>query len=493
MSGQIILGLAYLAANLRKFGHEVKIIDATAPYKQGTAKQIKDFIGDFKPDFIGITLTIDNIFQTYSFLRDLREINIPIVAGGPHANGLPEEVLKNGADIVAIGEGEETIVEITEYFLGRRALGSIDGICFFNADREITFTNKRRPIADLDSLPFPDFNDFPIRNYTGVDDVNSNPIFWSIVTSRGCPFDCLFCSSNKMFGRQVRMRSAENVFEEIKLLADTFSVRHIAFQDDEVLCSKERFIRLCDLISRSKLNIRISMRTRIDSIDKDILSRAKEAGITRMSFGIESWDNDTLKKIRKNYTVERILEKFKIIEETGFPFVSFNNICGFPWETEEHFSSCLAAISRIPRRIKYFTSLVTPVPYPKTELYELYHKEFRFTDWWLSDQGNFRLPEKPPFFLKLFAHPMHPLYIKPKFWNYDKSIERSMVKFGWRLLWLVFSRHYKFPLNLVIFSVCIISYSLWKVSPGIEQRLFKFLLCKKVFDLRERLNFVSKY
>ena len=181
----ILLNLAYLAASLRKAGHEARIIDAAMPYYPISVEGVTSQIKEFAPHFIGVTLAIDRIARTYQYLKELRSLNVSIVAGGPHPNSLPEEVLNNGADIVAIGEGEETIVELAEHFAGGRPLDTITGLCFKNVRGEPAFTDRRALISDLDVVPFPDFKDFPIERYTGSLDVNSNPVFWSILSSRG--------------------------------------------------------------------------------------------------------------------------------------------------------------------------------------------------------------------------------------------------------------------------------------------------------------------
>ena len=116
-SSEILLNLAYLSSVLKKAGHNVIVIDATAPHNKLNEEEINKKIKDYKPHFIGITLTIVYIPQTYDYLKRLKELNIPIIAGGPHANCLPEEVLAHDVDIVSIGEGEDTIVELAEYFL----------------------------------------------------------------------------------------------------------------------------------------------------------------------------------------------------------------------------------------------------------------------------------------------------------------------------------------------------------------------------------------
>ena len=488
-----LLNLAYLAVSLRKAGHEARIIDATAPYKPFTPEQIKKFIAEFKPHFIGVTLCIDYIPQTYAYLKDLRKMGIPIVAGGPHPSSLPEEVLANATDIVVIGEGEETIVELAEYFLGDgKQLKDIAGICFRDIDKKPVYTLSRKLIEHIDTIPFPDFGDFPIKNYTGSEDVNSNPIFWSIFSSRGCPFNCIFCSSHNVFGRSVRMRSANNIVEEIKGLVSRFGVEKITFQDDEILCSKERFLKLCDLIAKSELRIKMSIRTRIDSIDKEILLKAKAAGLTRISFGIESWNDDTLNRINKRYTVKTIQEKFKLIEETKFPFISFNNLCGFPWETKEHFRRNIDEISKISQSILYFTNTATPIPYPETKLYDTYHKQFGFTDWWLDPNKHVPPLKESPFFI-YFAYVMWPLYIPDFFWNYSRKNKKMIEVFCWKLFDLLIKRHYRLFTAIFIIILSRFSYLIWKIFPKFERLVFSLLPNTAILRLKEKVIFTKKY
>lgn len=471
-SSQIILGLAYLGSYLRKAGHQVKIIDAAAKRRPHTKKDIEKIIKDYQPHFIGVTLLITNIPQTYQYIKELKKTGVGIVVGGPHANSLPEEVLMNGADMVCIGEGEKTILDIADYFLGNISLSSINGICFLNKDNLPTYTRPRDLIGDLDSIPFPDFHDFPIRNYTGSDDVDSNLIFWSIFTSRGCPFNCTFCSSHNVFGRRLRMRSAVNIFNEIKALVEEFGVKRITFQDDEILCSKPRFLELCNLLISSMIDIKMSIRTRIDSIDREVIVRAKAAGLSRISFGIESLSDETLRKINKKYTLKTIHEKFKVLEEANFPHISFNNICGFPWETRRHFRDCILEAKKIPNRLKFHAVVVTPIPYPHTELYERYKNEFNFKNWWLENRDCLDAASKwHPFFLS-FAFSFYPLYTRCRYWNYSDRKKTEINSFCWRLLAIMLNRHYSFPINLFILASCRLSYFLWRISPSLEKISF---------------------
>lgn len=494
VSTEVLLSLAYIAVVLRSAGHEVKIIDATAPYRPFTPEQIDRVIIDFKPDFIGVTLTIVYIPQTYVYLRELRKHGIPIIAGGPHPNSLPEEVLENGTDIVVIGEGEETVVELADYFLGNRPLNSISGLCYKDKEGKVCYTAPRDLIKDLDSIPFPDFADFPIKNYTGSEDPESNPIFWSVFTSRGCPFDCIFCSSHNVFGRTTRLRTPRNIVDEIKGLVGRFGARRITFQDDEILCSKKRFLELCDLVHDSNLKIKMSIRTRIDSIDEEILLKAKDVGLTRISFGIESWNDETLQKINKKYTVETIHERFKAIERTKFPYISFNNICGFPWEDERHLRSNLEEIGRIPRSIPYFTTVTIPIPYPKTKLYDVYNKQYGFTKWWLDFKKHpLKQPNAIEPFFKNFMLMFSPLYTNDFYWGYPKKLQKDIIAFSWKLFGMFIRRHYSWSDYILIIVLCRLSYLLWRISSLLEQQVFRMLGRARIINLRENIRFINKY
>lgn len=495
-SSEPLLNLDYLAAVLRRHGHDVRIVDATAPYLRKSAEDIRKIAAEYRPAFIGITLTITYIPDSYDFIKGLKSLNIPIVLGGPHPNACPQEALDNGGDIVCIGEGEATVVELAEYFQGQRELKAIKGICFKDEQNKVVFTPERPLIKNLDTLPFPDFKDFPIRNYSGSDDPMSNPIFWSVFSSRGCPFDCIFCSSHNVFGRTMRLRNAQNVFDEIKDLVDKYKIQSVAFQDDEILCSKDRFFAFCELVANSWLKLKMSIRTRIDSIDPEVLRQAKRAGVTRFSFGIESWDDETLSKINKKYDVKTIHESFQYLSHAQPIYISFNIIIGFPWETRGHFQNILDGISKIPANIHFFTAIGTPIPYPKTKLYEDYHKEYGFTDWWLDPDKHAKLTHVRntlPFFMH-FAGMFGTLYIKDLYWNYSKECQADIDWFSWSLFGLFLKRHLNDFEYFIVMILCRISHWLWWKDKDLEYKIFVPLAELSFFKgLKDRVSFTSKY
>lgn len=491
-----LLNLGFLAVVLRGCGYNVSIVDGTAPYARKSPEEVRRIIMEYRPDFIGITLTITYVPASYDFIKGLRDLHIPIVLGGPHPNACPQEALDNGGDIVCIGEGEETIVELAEYFQGQRELNTINGICFKDEQGKVVFTKMRPLINDLNILPVPDFNDFPIHDYSNSDDPMSNPIFWSVFSSRGCPFDCIFCSSHNVFGRTMRLRSAQNVLDEIKGLVNKYKIQSVAFQDDEILCKKDRFLAFCELIAESGLKLKMSIRTRIDSVDAEVLRQAKRAGITRLSFGIESWDDETLLKINKKYDVKAIHKHFQYLSDAQPIHISFNNIVGFPWETRRHYRNIICELKKIPKNIKFFTTTTTPIPYPKTKLYDEYHKEYGFTGWWLNLAKHIAVKYAhniPPFFIH-FAGMFSTLYIKDLYWNYSKKRQADIDWFSWAVFRLFLRQHLNVFEYLIVMPLCRISHWLWWRNKGLECMITAPLIGLSFFkDLKNRVSFTNKY
>jgi len=221
------LGLAYLASVLDEEGHEVKIIDApTLNYDWGN---LRKEIRGFKPDIVGITSTTSTIYDAYKVAKLVKEYNsrIKVVIGGPHVSFTPEETLKecSSIDIVVRGEGEEAMKELANSFEMGLPLEEIRGITF--RDDEILQTENRPFIENLDELPFPAYSLLPMDKYKA-----GKKQFANIITSRGCPFSCIFCSSSQLCGKRWRARSPENVIEELEMLEEEYNIQEVEVLDD---------------------------------------------------------------------------------------------------------------------------------------------------------------------------------------------------------------------------------------------------------------------
>lgn len=483
-SSMPLLNLAYLSAVLKKAKHEVKVIDAAAPFKKWSEEEVLNAVKKFEPDLIGLTLTITYIPHTYKFIAKLKELGFPIMAGGPHANCLPEEVLNHGVDIVVIGEGDETVVDLAN----KMKLEDVKGICFLKNGKP-HFTEPRKQIEDLDSLPYADFSEFPIENYTGSIDPHSNEMFWSIFSSRGCPFDCIFCASHNVFGRSYRSRSPRNVFDEVCELNEKYGATFFTFQDDETFIDKKRMIEFCKLVVGSQF--RFSGRMRIDTVDAEMLDWMKKVGFARLPFGIESFNDDSLKKMNKMYNVEKIFKGLDILAESDFKNINIALLVGFPWETPEHFKTTLENMKKIPETLNYYCGMNTLVPFPGTKLYNDYHEQFGFTNWWLDEERNSKTIEVVnDSFWYLFLSKYGPLHAKERFWNFPDYMKQAIEKFCWDVAFLQLQRNLSSMQHRIIYSMLKLSYNVWKVAPLLEKLLF-FIPKKCLFGIDKKADFGS--
>jgi len=294
----------------------------------------------------------------------------------------------------------------------------------------------------------------------------------------------------------MRLRSAQNVFTEIKDLVNKYKIQSAAFQDDEILCDKDRFFAFCKLFIDSGLKLKMSIRTRIDSIDPKLLRQARQAGITRLSFGIESWNDETLLKINKKYVVDTIHKHFQYLSDAQPIYISFNNIVGFPWETKKHYRDIVYELKKIPKNIKFFTTTATPIPFPKTKLYEKYYNEYGFADWWLDRAKHATVTyahNTPPFFMH-FAGMFCTLYINDLYWSYSKERQADIDWFSWVVFGLFLKRHLSVFEYLIVMPLCRISHWLWRKNKDLEYKFFAPLAGFSFFnEIKERVSFSNKY
>lgn len=307
------LGLASIAAYCRKHGIEPKVIDLRLPHR--TIKDVLDYISNSKPILIGITAFTTEITAGNEIAGAIKKVfpKLPIVVGGPHPSIIPEETLSEftNLDIVVIGEGEKTIVELVQIFENDRK-GKIDGVrgIAFRRNGEIIVNQPPQPIEEINSLPFPAWDSFDIEYY--------NPIF-PVSTSRGCPYPCYFCTP-KYLGNRVRVKNYQNIVKEIKWLVDRFGAKRIQFADATLGLLKEGAMLMCDELIKTKLNKKIKWdcETRADSVNLELLKKMKEAGCEWVAFGVETGSERILKEVvQKGETKEQIRNAVKLAKKAG--------------------------------------------------------------------------------------------------------------------------------------------------------------------------------
>ncbi|MEM1515648.1 MAG: radical SAM protein [Candidatus Bathyarchaeia archaeon] len=364
------LGLAYLASMLERSGYDVKIIDALALDLSLT--QVRDILNKEQPEIIGITASTPMINDAYKVARNAKNVcpNSTVILGGPHPTFLPIETLQEcqSIDIVCIGEGEETIVEIADIIRKKMDLANVKGIAFRTRDNRIVKTEPRPLIKDLDSLPPPAWHLLPMDKYTVL---GKKTVICHVMSSRGCPFQCIFCSSSKIFGRKYRARSAKNVVDEIEFLVSNYNPESIEFSDDEFTLNQKRVEEICYELKRRKIDIPWACGSRVDTISTSLLKKMKEAGCSFIYYGIESASQRILNFIKKGITIDQIKRAVMLTKEIGIKMMG-SFIVGFPDETKEEIKSTLS----FPKKLKIdYAQFTVATPYPGTELYEMAKKD----------------------------------------------------------------------------------------------------------------------
>ena len=312
------LGLAYIAAVLRQNNIEVKILDAAALNLENS--QISRYAEKFKPDVIGITASTNTIVVAYEIADAVKKPEIKVVAGGPHTSILPEQTLQEckSIDIAVKGEGEYVILEIAQ----GRELSEIDGITY-RKDNEIIRNKDRELIENLDELPFPARDLLPLDEYESVG-IRRYP-FATMITSRGCPYSCNFCVNYTVLGKRFRYRSVENIMREIDELVNKYHVKEIDIIDDNFTVIPERAEQICDELIKRRYDLiwKLGNGIRADRVNERLLMKMKKSGCYLVAFGIESGNEEILKKINKGESLQQIVQAIRWAKRYGMETEGF--------------------------------------------------------------------------------------------------------------------------------------------------------------------------
>lgn len=365
------LGLAYVAAYLKKQGyHNVQIIDTTFERLEDRLSLITD------PEVFGIYIMTPyyaGAHKTIEFLKK-KFSGIPIVAGGPHASVDPEDTLNNlQISICVRGEGEYTFSEVVKAIREGADLSDIKGISYIDTvQKKIVHTPDREPIQNLDDLPFPGRELLPMNYYLrgGTESAFSyrNIRATTMITSRGCPFNCAFCQPtlNRIFGKKVRFRSVNNVIEEIAHLVRDYSIRGIFFLDDTFTFNKDFVLQFCEEVQRKNFNIQFTINSRINTIDEEMLTALKKTGVVTIMYGVESGNQTVLDNIKKKITVEQIRNTIIATKNKGINVYGYFMI-GSPEESASTLKDTFSLVRKLPFDEVQF-SMATP--YAGTYLYD---------------------------------------------------------------------------------------------------------------------------
>ena len=322
------LGLAYLASALSEAGIEVKVLDLVVfPYSRAVLQSVLE---QFQPRIAGLTAVSMTFNFAMDVIRDIKHLcpDILTVMGGPHVSFCAQETLLQfpDLDIVVLGEGEQTVVELARAIDNSHRWEGVKGIAY-RCGADIYCTPARELIADLDTLPVPARSLLPLGRYRAL----GMPV--SLTTSRGCPFKCIFCIGRKMVGSRVRYRSPGKVVDEMEYLSG-LHFHQINIADDLFTANKSHCLGVCDEIIKRRLKLTWTSFARVDTVSEEILTRMQAAGCSAVSFGVESGNPQILKTIKKGITREQVVAAVNMCRRAGItPFASF--ILGLPGETPQ--------------------------------------------------------------------------------------------------------------------------------------------------------------
>jgi len=363
------VGMGYLAEFLKRGGVDYSIFDMALGYN---LRDLKKRISVWKPDLIGISMMsimYKSHYETVKFIKGLFP-EIPIVVGGPHISSCREEVLRDcqEIDFGILQEGEKPLLSLCE---GKKH-ENIPGL-LYRKDNAVMCTGEGTEVEDLDELPFPRYEKFELDKYTfGI----------CMLSSRGCPFRCVYCSAHVM-RKRFRARSAVSVAEEMEYWYK-LGYREFDMQEDNPSHDKNRMYELCDEIEKRGLTDAIIMcgnGVRADKIDKQLLKRMREVGFNRIGFGVEGGNDKVLKSIKKGQTIDVVKSAIKDACDLGF-FVSLFFIVGSPSETVEDVEDSIKIATSYPiSHVNFFNM----IPLPATELY----KWVRANDYFIVDPDNY--------------------------------------------------------------------------------------------------------
>jgi len=437
------IGLAYIAAVLEANGYEARIVDAYA-----TPCTIGEIVNQIEGvAVLGVSLLTTSACATYKLVREIRRRypQIKIVYGNVHASLFPQECFDEGcADYIVHQEGELTFLELCDFISGRKkiAVEEIRGISYM-ADGVVK-TNQLRPfIDDLDSLPYPAWHLYDLSRYANDPRTEVIPgvMEFQVLATRGCPMECTFCSSrtDKSLGNRYRMRKAEKIVEELQYMHDHYGARVFHFMDLSFPLIKQHAIDFCKAMVDSGLSGKIKWLTelRVKPLDEETVTWLQRSGCVRVYFGIESGDDEVLKKIKKGFTCDDVRRAVKLCHEAGLQ-VDGLFMLGLPADTAATMKRTVDLAVDLGVRFAIFNLFV---PYPGCQLHDELsaQKKIHYRDW--TDFISYpTYSEKVPVYvpdgltkgelMRIQASAMKRFYLRPRFiWDQIVNFKMSHVPY----------------------------------------------------------------
>ncbi len=379
---QMPSGIGYLAAILEMRGIEVSIL-VNSFRAHMSNEVIAERVERERPDIVGLSFVTWNLLEIYDLIGRLKALGVTVVCGGVHPTVRPRECLDAGADIIVRNEGEHTLGELIDVLAGTedRTLAEVPGLAYMQ-DGVYQETPARPRINALDELPFPARHLFDIDQFRVPGGGPKG--FERLFAGRGCPARCTFCDRS-VFGFKFRIRSPEHLVDEIEQVQRDYGITNFNFGDDTLTVKRDFMAGFCEELRRRDIQITWNAATRMDRVDQDLLHLMKKAGCFQVTYGPESGDPETLERVNKGINLDHIYRSVEMSAEADLR-VYLNFMTGFPWETPKHVDRTLKVMKDLAEDTYLFQVYGAVVPYPNTPMYDDYHEEYGFTDWWLRPE-----------------------------------------------------------------------------------------------------------
>lgn len=387
------LGLAYVGGALEKAGFEVQILDNFQ--LRTTLDFVKQEVQRLQPEIVGITCGSVTFRRSVEMAKIIKEVcpSCKVVVGGWHASYLPDTALENPEiDYAVMGEGEGPMIELATKLkkgASEREIAETAGLaCRFEGK---IVKNPPKVIEDLDTIPYPARHLLPMNIYDRqIGYLSVKPVDVVNVV-RGCPYDCYYCETKKLWGDKCRAFSPQRLVEELEHMVKTYGSKGIYFISDNFTINKKHTFELCRLIKERKLDLQWACDTRVDLLSRDLLREMRSAGCRTIFFGVQSGSPEILKKLNINVTLEKTMETFKLCKEEDI-HIACSFMLGIPGETLADMEATYKFAKKLaPDWCTFYVFIACPTSVLYTEVMEnkLYDRMDDFLAFVKTDQFDY--------------------------------------------------------------------------------------------------------
>jgi anaerobic magnesium-protoporphyrin IX monomethyl ester cyclase len=349
------LGVLYISSHLKRAGFDVKVFDATF----SNAQEFRDYVTRERPPVVGIYTNLMTRRNVVTAMRACKEVGALVVLGGPEPVNHADEYLNRGADVIVVGEGELTLEELLPHLAqhGPRNMAHINGIIYREEDGRNVRTLPRAQIADLTAQPFPDRAAIDIPRYVDIWRKHHGTGSVSLITARGCPYTCTWCS-HSVYGNTHRRRTPENVVDEVELILNTYKPEIVWYADDVFTIHHRWLFNYAAELKRRGLKAPFETISREDRLNEEVVKTLAEMGCYRIWVGAESGSQRMLDAMKRRTNAERMRDMIKLLQKYGIEAGTFIML-GYEGEQIEDIEETVShLIGAVPDK------LLTTVAYP---------------------------------------------------------------------------------------------------------------------------------